>query len=217
MRFFATLICALGASISVVSAAHVRGRNALRMAQGLPPLPPRRTSRTDTARRNLPSSVSTPLLFDGDFEAESGSPWEYIHGSGRSGDSALCRSSSHCGRMTPLQAGGGVGMIQYSMSLTPQTDYTLTFYEYFQGNQDYEDLCIPSLVIDNNFAWVPPYPGFTESSTGYSQHTVAFTTSSSGSFSMTFALNCYSLVMGQWFVDDVSIAVATPVTTPARK
>ncbi|KAH8817630.1 hypothetical protein DL96DRAFT_1684581 [Flagelloscypha sp. PMI_526] len=132
MRFFATLICALGASISVVSAAHIRGRNAFRMAQGLPPLPPRRTTRTDTARRDVPSGVSTPLLFDGDFEADSGSPWVYTGNAKRSDDPTLCRASSHCGLMQPDSTPGSESAIKYPMTLTHDTDYVMTFYEYFQ-------------------------------------------------------------------------------------
>ncbi|KAH8817632.1 hypothetical protein DL96DRAFT_1684583 [Flagelloscypha sp. PMI_526] len=220
MRFFTTLACALGASVSVVSAAHTRGRNALRMAQGLPPLPPRMPTRIDTARRNLPSGISAPLLFDGDFEADSGSPWTYDY-STRSDDPTLCHSGSHCGLIQPGSFGGG--RIEYLVTLTPKTDYTLTFYERFQKDPakdptDNDVECFPTFAVDGGLKWEPqPQGSIAQPSTTYTQRTAAFTSSSSGIIKMSFMSNCFTYNTGTWLIDDVSVALATPGNNPRRK
>ncbi|KAH8795228.1 hypothetical protein DL96DRAFT_1256843 [Flagelloscypha sp. PMI_526] len=219
MHFFATLTCALCASLSVVSATHIQGRNALRLAQGLPPLPPRRATRTDSARRDLPSGISTPLLFDGDFETDSVSPWVYSPEARLSDDPTLRRSSSHCSLIQPVQQ-YATGYFTHPMSLIPLTDYTVTFYERFQKNTaDNVVECIYHFHIGDNVhpdvaIWTSPAA---EPSDAFIQRTIAFSTSRISSYDMYFGLICSSENTGTWLIDDVSLTMATPTDTPNRK
>ncbi|KAH8795230.1 hypothetical protein DL96DRAFT_1826821 [Flagelloscypha sp. PMI_526] len=214
MRFFATLVCALGVSISVVSAAHIHGRNALRMVQGLPPLPPRRTTRTDTARRGLPSGASTSLMLDGDFEDDSSTSWIYEAPATRSSDSALCRDSSHCGLTYTT------GRIKYTKTLSPYTNYKVTFYGYFQRDLEYTTVkCNPYVnQMDNGKIFMQwPLEGHTDTSTGYTLQTTQFMTLANGILDLYFGLTCYGGTQGQWFIDDVSVVVYTHDIAPDGK
>ncbi|KAH8797878.1 hypothetical protein DL96DRAFT_894457 [Flagelloscypha sp. PMI_526] len=217
MHIFTALACALSASTSVVSAARIHGRNAQRMAQGLPPLPPRMTTRTDTARRNLPSGVPTSLLVDGDFETESDSPWYFGINAIRSDDSTLCQSGSHCALIQPGIVPMPYGYFQYPITLTPGTDYTVTFSDYFKDDPAYDVVsCNPSLSTGDITVWQPsPY---TASSTTYSQQTATFTApSSDDNPSLYFTINCRYPGHPIWLVDDVTLTEALPVDAPGRK
>ncbi|KAH8824379.1 hypothetical protein DL96DRAFT_206606 [Flagelloscypha sp. PMI_526] len=215
MRFFTTLACTFVASISLVSAAHIHGRNALRMAKGLPPLPPRMTTRTDTARRDVPSGVSTPLFENGGFETGSGSPWILDEGAYRIEDPKRCRSGNYCGLLTvpPALSPTGFAAITYRMSLTPRTDYTVIFYDYFI-KVDISG-CTSRFTVDHNLQWSSTY---TQDSTAYTQHSVTFTTSSDNNHEMVFSLLCPGQDSdGYWFIDDITLALATPSGAIRRK
>ncbi|KAH8824380.1 hypothetical protein DL96DRAFT_206652 [Flagelloscypha sp. PMI_526] len=212
MRFFTTLACTFVASISLVSAAHIHGRNALRMAKGLPPLPPRMTTRTDTARRDVPSGIPAPLFENGDFETRSNSPWVYSGTAISFFNSYYCHSGDSCGLMMFDEEANGV--ITYPISLAPNTDYTMTFYHNFEETTECE--CTPKFSADNRVQW----SGLTynqQSKTGYTQQTVTFTTSSDNSHEIAFYLSCTGfMASGKWYIDDVTLGLAAPTSTPDR-
>ncbi|KAH8795231.1 hypothetical protein DL96DRAFT_1723180 [Flagelloscypha sp. PMI_526] len=172
MRFF-TIACAIGASISAISAAHIQGQRELTPRVAI-----------------LPSGVPVSLPYDGDFEADSDSPWVYGLNGKLIEDSTLCRSSSHL-----LQATRALwtGSMKYPLTLSPYTQYTAP---------------APANGVVHLFLRLHRL---------IPKHTVEFTTSSSGSLDLLFSLLCDSGDTGQWYIDDVTLALATPDNTPIRK
>ncbi|KAH8824378.1 hypothetical protein DL96DRAFT_206594 [Flagelloscypha sp. PMI_526] len=209
MRFVATLACALAASVSVASAARIQGRNAQRMARGLPPLPPRMSSRTGTARRNTPSGIPQPS-FDSSFEDDpSGSPWVYGPNTKRGEDSVSTRANtgSHFGLM---QVTDGIdqhteGQLEHPLTLVAGASYTLIFSENFQVTHN-GGSCNNYVRVGDVDLWLSE---MTSSATPsqYTLHTITFTAPGPNP-TLKFYSSC-SYMNYNWLIDDVSVTMSS--------
>ncbi|KAH8797877.1 hypothetical protein DL96DRAFT_1565181 [Flagelloscypha sp. PMI_526] len=215
MRFFTTLVYALTASVLMVSAARIQGRNALRMAQGLPPLPPRMSTRTGTARRTTPSSV-LPLSFDSSFEDDSStSPWIYGQNSerGTASDSTPANTGSHFGLMQVTDASGlidtSISWIRHPLTLITGANYALTFSEYFEVISANSGSCNNVVLVDGSMIWSGTY---SSTSTQYTQHSALPFTAKGTKPTLTFTTSC-KWINYRWLIDDVSV---TMTSSPVR-
>ncbi|KAH8826457.1 hypothetical protein DL96DRAFT_1608024 [Flagelloscypha sp. PMI_526] len=170
------------------------------------------TTRTDTARRNVASGVPVPLFSDG-FEDGYDSPWAVGNALKLSDDTTRCHSGNYCGLIQP-NGDWPSGAFKLPTTLTPNTDYTLTFYEYFQAWDTTS--CYLSVNLGDFSIW--DHEVFTEASTAPTQQTVTFSTSESSDLDMYFHFGCpEDPRSGKWFVDDVALYAGTSGNTRRRK